>query len=143
MSSTPAAVVQTWFEELWNQGKEETIDRLLARDALAHGLASADGLPLKGPEAFRPFYRRFRGAFPDIHVDIVRTVTEGDMVSAHCHVTGTHHGHDLGVSATGNKVDFWGMCIARIRDGQIIEAWNSFDFLSLYQQIRLLPQLPA
>ncbi len=143
MSTAPDSVIRTWFEEVWNQGREETIDRLFARDGLAHGLASPDGLPLRGPDAFRPFYRRFRGAFPDIHIEVARTVTEGDMVSAHGHVTGTHQGHDLGVSATGNPVDFWGMCIARMRDGQIVEAWNNFDFLSLYQQIRLLPQLPA
>jgi hypothetical protein len=29
-----------------------------------------------------------------------------------------------------------------IRDGQIQEAWNCFDFLSLYQQVGMLPPLP-
>jgi hypothetical protein len=27
------------------------------------------------------------------------------------------------------------MCIARIKDGRIVEGWNNFDFLSLYQQL--------
>jgi hypothetical protein len=35
------------------------------------------------------------------------------------------------------------MCIARVAGGQIVEAWNSFDFLGFYQQLGLLPQLPA
>jgi hypothetical protein len=26
--------------------------------------------------------------------------------------------------------------------GAIVEGWNSFDFLTLYQQIGMLPQLP-
>jgi steroid delta-isomerase-like uncharacterized protein len=142
-SPTPASIVRTWFEEVWNQGMEEAIDRLFARDGLAHGLASPDGMPLRGPDAFRPFFKRFRGAFPDIHIDVAREVTEGDMVSVHCHVTGTHRGNDLGMSATGRPVDFWGMVIARVQGGQIVEAWNSFDFLSLYQQVGLVPQLPA
>jgi hypothetical protein len=29
--------------------------------------------------------------------------------------------------------------MARVRGGQIQEGWNSFDFLSLYQQIGLVP----
>jgi len=40
-------------------------------------------------------------------------------------------------------MEFWGMCIARVRNGQIVEGWNSFDFLALYQQLGLLPQLPV
>jgi predicted ester cyclase len=27
------------------------------------------------------------------------------------------------------------MCIARIENGKIAEAWNNFDFLSMYQQL--------
>jgi hypothetical protein len=27
------------------------------------------------------------------------------------------------------------MCIARIENGKIAEAWNNFDFLSMYQRL--------
>jgi steroid delta-isomerase-like uncharacterized protein len=139
--ANPDTVLRTWFEEVWNQGREETIDRLFARDGLAHGLPGA--APLRGPEAFKPFFRNFRSAFPDIRIDVIRTVTEGDMGAIHLRVTGTHTGHTLGLPATGKPAEFSGMCIARIRDGQIVEAWNSFDFLTFYQQLGVVPQLPA
>ena len=139
MPNTPDAVVRTWFEDLWNQGKEDTIHRLFAADGLAHGLA---GGPLRGPDAYAPFYARFREAFPDVRVDVVQTITEGELVAAHCHVTGTHRGNSMGL-ATSKPVDFWGMTMLRVRDGKILEAWNNFDFLSFYQQIDMLPQLPA
>jgi len=142
MSSTPDAVVRSWFEELWNQGNEDAIERLFAANGIAHGLPSPDGQALRGPEAYRPFYRSFREAFPDVRVVVVRTVTEGELVTAHCHVTGTHRGDSLG-KASGKPVDFWGMTMVRVRDGQIVEAWNNFDFLSFYQQIGMLPALPA
>ena len=45
------------------------------------------------------------------------------------------------VAATGKPVEFWGMCILRIRDGQIVEAWNTFDFLNFYQQLGMVPQI--
>ncbi|HEX4997948.1 MAG TPA: ester cyclase [Terriglobia bacterium] len=137
MADAPApadAVLRAWFNDLWNEGKEDTIDRLFAADGVAHGL-SENGAPVQGREAFRPFFKTFKSAFPDIRIEVVRTVCAGDMGSALCHVTGTHHGHDLGMPATGQPVDFWGMCMARVRDGQIVEGWNSFDFLSLYRQI--------
>jgi steroid delta-isomerase-like uncharacterized protein len=139
MSATPDSVVRTWFEELWNQGKEDTIERLFAADGIGHGLGNA---PLRGPEGYRPFFRAFREAFPDIHVEVLRTVTEGEMVTAHCRVTGTHRGTMMGMP-TGKPVDFSGMTIVRVRDGKIIEAWNNFDFMTFYQQIGMLPQLPV
>jgi len=141
MSATPDSVIRTWFEEVWNQGKESTIDRLFARDGIGHGLPNADGLPMRGPDAFRPFYRNFHAAFPDIRIEVVRTITEGDMITAHCHVTGSHQTDALGMAATGKSVDFWGMCICRVQNGQIQESWNSFDFLNFYQQLGVLPQL--
>jgi hypothetical protein len=38
MSEANKAIVRRWFEEVWNQGRTETIDALFARNARAHGL---------------------------------------------------------------------------------------------------------
>jgi steroid delta-isomerase-like uncharacterized protein len=142
MTSAPDSVLRTWFEELWNQGKEETISRLLAPDGLIHGLGPG-GQALQGPAAFLPFYRRLHAAFPDMRIEVIRTVTEGNMVAIQCHVTGTHTGASLGVPPSHQRVDFWGLGIGRIANGQIAEGWNCFDFLTCFQQIGLLPPLPA
>src|SRR5262249_12250700 len=96
MPTSADTVMRTWFEQLSNQGQESTIDRLLAVDARIHGLPTPDGQPIRGPEAFKQFYRTFRIAFPDIHVDVERTLVDGDMVAAHCHVTGRHLGDMAG-----------------------------------------------
>ena len=140
MSLSPDIVMRTWFEEVWNQGREETIDRLFAADAIAHGLA---GGPVRGPAAFRQVFKTFRGAFGDIHIDVLRTVTQGEMTAVHCRVTGTHTGRQLGVDATQKRVEFEGVTIGRVVDGQIREGWNCFDFLTMYQQVEMLPALPA
>lgn len=141
MSTAADVVVKTWFEEVWNQGHEDTIGRLFATDGIAHGLP---GEPIQGPDGFRPLYAQFRGAFPDIHFDVERTVTQGDMVAVYCRVTGTHLGDTLGLPPTGRRVDFCGMTIARVTDdGQLREAWNCYDFLTMYQQLGLIPEIPA
>jgi hypothetical protein len=33
------------------------------------------------------------------------------------------------------------MCIIRVANDQVVEGWNSFDFLSFYQQLGVLPIL--
>lgn len=143
MSNSNREIVTSWFEQVWNAGNESAIDRLMAPSAKFHGLPSPDGGPVVGPAAFKPFFQAFRDAFPDIRIHILRTVCEGDLVACHCSVAATHKGRGLGVEATGAPIKIYGMAMAVLRDGQIQEGWNCFDFMSLYQQVGMLPPLPA
>ena len=131
-------VMRRWFEEVWNKGREEAIDELFAEDGVANGLAVETGEPLRGPAGFKPFFQRFRNAFPDIEVIVEDTVSEGDKIAARCRVCATHKGDTLGFVATNNPVDFTGICIVRVRDGKIVEAWNNFDFMSMSQQLNAI-----
>jgi steroid delta-isomerase-like uncharacterized protein len=137
------ALVRRWFEEVWNKGRVEAIDELFAPDGIAHGLAGADGAPLRGPEGFKPFFHAFKGAFPDIEVVVEDVIAEGDKVAARCTVRAKHQGHTLGFAATQRPIEIDGICIARWRDGQIVEAWNNFDFMTMYQQLGIVPPQPG
>ena len=64
-----------------------------------------------------------------------RTIVQGDTVAAHCHVVARHVGETLGGPATGKTVDFYGITIARVVGGKLVEGWNVFDFLRMYQQM--------
>jgi predicted ester cyclase len=132
MSIAPDEIAREWFKEVWDEGREEAIDRLLAPYAVAYGLP---GGPIQGPTAFKPLFRTFREALGDLSIEVVRTVVQGDTVAAHCHVTGKHSGAALGGNPTNQPVDFWGMCMLKVEDGKIVEGWNCFDMLSMYQQI--------
>ena len=143
MSTSNREVVTAWFEQVWNAGDEDAIDRLMSTSAKFHGLPSAGGDSVVGPAAFKPFVRAFRQAFPDIKIRVLRTVSEGELVACHCGVVGTHSGPGLGVEATGAPIEIYGIAMAVIRDGRIQEGWNCFDFMSLYQQVGMLPPLPA
>jgi steroid delta-isomerase-like uncharacterized protein len=139
MSAQPDAVIRSWFEQVWNQRSEDSIDQLFAADAVVHGLP---GGTMQGSASFRPIYSAFCGAFPDIHIAVERTIAQGDFAAAHCRVTGTHTGDSLGVPPTGRRVDFQGIVIARVADGQLREGWNCFDFLTMYQQLGVVPPIP-
>ncbi len=135
MSENNKDLVRRWFEEVWNNGRADAIDEMLAADGIVHGLSDESGSPLRGAVAFRGFHQNFKSAFPDITVIVEDVIAEGDKVVARCTVRGQHMGDTLGFAATERSVEFTGIAIARIENGQIAEAWNNFDFKSLYQQL--------
>ena len=129
---TPDELARRWFKEVWDEGDESAIDRMMHPQALVHGLGST---PIRGPEQFKPFFRVFHRALGDLKIDVVRAVVQGDTCAVHCHVVARHVGADLGGPASGAAVDFWGITILRAENGRIVEGWNCFDFLTMYQQI--------
>jgi len=136
-------LAHVWFDEVWNKSQIDAIDRLLADDAVAHGLLDEQGRELRGPAGFKPFFLQFTKAFPDIHVEVADTISEGDKIAARCIVTGTHKGDTLGTPASHKPIEFTGITILRVKDGKIVEAWNNFDFQGLSRQIGALVQSDA
>lgn len=134
MSEDNKSLIKRWFEEVWNKGRTEAIDEMFATDGIAHGLADGGG-DVIGPAQFKSFHATFRGAFPDLVVEVQETVAEGDKVVARCVVRGRHEGNTLNIAATHSPVEFTGVAIVRIQDGKIVEAWNNFDFMTLYRQL--------
>src|SRR5678816_398004 len=132
MSAEHKALMRRWFEEVWNQGRTAAIDELLSNDAVIHGLGPAD---LHGPAGFKTFQSAYRNAFPDVAIHMDDLVAEGDRVVARWSGTGTHLGDGLGMAATGRQVRFHGMTIARVAHGQLVEGWNTFSELDLFQQL--------
>jgi hypothetical protein len=49
--ATNSELIRRWFEEVWNQGREATIDDLCAKEAVGHG-QTPDGSDIVGPEHF-------------------------------------------------------------------------------------------
>ena len=139
MSDPKKNLLHQWFEEVWNKARIEAIDEMAAPDVIAHGLVDAHGNEITGREAFKGFWHQFRSVFPDVHIDVEDGLADGDKVMVRCTVRGTHSGLGIGLAPTGKKVAFSGVCIARVKDNQIVEAWNNFDFLSMYQQVGAVP----
>jgi steroid delta-isomerase-like uncharacterized protein len=134
MSEENKAVLRRWFDEVWNNGRAEVIEELFDENGIAHGLSDDPSNPIKGPSGYRPFYKTFREAFPNLKIVIDDMVAEGDKVAARCSVRGKHEGDFMGRAATQAPVEFTGITIVRIENGKIVEAWNNFDFMTMYKQ---------
>lgn len=73
---------------------------------------------------------------PDLRVEIHGMLAEGDRVATHKTFRATHPAA-RGRSGTGRMVTMAVMDIVRVRDGQIVEHWNSVDRLSVIRQLGL------
>lgn len=135
MSEENKQLIRRWFDEVWNNGRDEVIEELFDENGIAHGLGDDPAHPIKGPSGYRPFYATFRQAFPNIMVVVEDVISEGDKVVARCSVRAKHEGEFLGRAATQAPVEFTGITIVRIANGKIVEAWNNFDFMTMYRQV--------
>ena len=138
MSIENKTLVQRWFSEVWNEGRADAIDEMLADDAVVHGL----GADLHGPAEFKHFHSAYRNAYPDVAIHIDGLVAEGEMVAVRWSAIGTHRGDGLGFPATGRRAQFTGMVFVRIKEGKLVEGWNNFDQLGMLQQLGIV-SLPS
>ena len=138
MTETNKALVRRWFKEVWNEGRESTIDDLFAESGVAHGLGDREA-EVRGPAQLKPFVRNLRNSFPDIQITIHDIMAEEDKVMVRVLLEGTHSGSGLGVSPSGRRVRVAGIVVIRISNGQFVEGWNSWDQLGLLRQIGALP----
>jgi steroid delta-isomerase-like uncharacterized protein len=134
MSDHNITLIRRWFDEVWNEGRLETIRELMAPDAVGIGQAGS-AVVIRGPQQFEAFVEKLRGAFPDIHVTIEDAFCGDDRVVARWSATMTHSGDQLGIPASGKQVRITGISIARIANGQIVEGWDNWDQLALMREI--------
>ena len=134
-------IIRQWYDEVWNNKNEAYIDKILAKTCIAHGLTDEDGKEIIGPDKFKILFRKFIASFPDIHFKVLDTVNEGNKIAALAVARFTHSGSSFeafpgkAIEPTGKVIELSGMTFTVIEDGQIQEAWNSFDFLTFYTQL--------
>ncbi len=129
-------IIHEWFEKVWNQGDEATIDRLMPETTKFHGMPEVGSIT--GPAEFKKFWNTYRGAFPDCRIEVLETIREGNRIAARCRLKGVHGGDHLGIKATNKGVDIEGMVLAHIEDGKFKEGWNFFDLLTMNKQMGLM-----
>ena len=118
-------LLRQWYDEVWNKANDSFIDVMMDKDVVIHGLDPVG--TTKGIENFHTFYKNFRSSFPEVHVDVNSLVNDGEYATAWCHVSAKHE--------KGNHVSFSGISVAKYKNGKLVEGWNSFDFLKMYQQL--------
>jgi predicted ester cyclase len=138
MTTPEATILHRWFEEVWNKGDAHAIDEMFDPNVRIHGLIDAHGNAVSDAKHFKQLHRDSLNAFSDINVMVEDTVSEGDKIAARCIFKGTHSGEGMGMSPTNKALEYAGMCMVRLENGKIVEAWNSFDLLTMFRQLGVI-----
>ncbi len=121
---TPPEVARDWFETVWNRRDIAAALEVVGPDVMA----VSEGGVIRSAAQFREqVYLPMIQALPDLRVEILGTVGEGEEVVVRWVARGTHAGEGMGLPASGRKVEFSGMTWFRICDGLIVEAWDRYN----------------
>jgi predicted ester cyclase len=116
-------VVRRLIAEVLNGGHLEVIDELYTPELA--GVAKRWIAP-------------FRASFPDVHMEIVELIAEGDKVVGRFTCSATHLGEWLGQAPTGRRFERVDeVAIFQLRNGKIVQAWSLEDTLGRLQQLGL------
>jgi predicted ester cyclase len=123
-------------EEIWNNGRLELIDELIAEDLVDH--VELAGLAGSGRARYRTSIEMTRTAFPDYRNPLDLVIAEGAYAVSYGRSTGTHLGEFLGMPPTGRRMDVPTFGILRFENGQAVERWGMSDNLAIMQQLGLM-----
>ena len=91
------------------------------------------------------YQQRFVTAFPDIHLEVLHVLAEGDHVLIHWRGSGTHAerlatvtGETIPPSRRRMRVS--GALLTEVKDGKIVRQWGLWDQLSLLAQLGITEQ---
>ena len=118
----------------FNERDEETLTDLLADDVVEHGIHKT----LHGVDEILEFLESHFDVFPDYSGSTEAMVAQDDIVTVRYTVGGTHSGEYHDVAPTQQRVEWTGMAMYRVEDGQIAEIWIEEDRLGLLEQLEVV-----
>jgi steroid delta-isomerase-like uncharacterized protein len=130
-------IMRRWFQEVWNEGRTETLYELFSPEGVAHGQESAEA-ELRGPQEFEGFVRKIRGAFSEIQLTVEDVFAAGDKGVLRWSGVMKHTGDALGMPASQRTVRLRGITLVRFAGGKVVESWDNWDQLGMLQQIGVL-----
>lgn len=111
----------------------EAFNELMAEDFIDH--SALPGVS-NGRDGILHFVLNIlKKAFPDLRVDILDQVAEGDKVMTRKVFTGTHTGEFLGIPPTNQEVAIKVIDIITLRDGQYTEHWVESNFMEILARL--------
>jgi predicted ester cyclase len=125
--------VRQFFEEGLGRGNLDLIDELVAPAAVMH-----NPLILDAPKSVRGSVEMLRRAFPDLAVEVLDLIAEGDRVAAFLGLSGTNTGAYRRGGATNRRASMRAFFIWRFAEGRLAESWGVADRFDFLQQLGII-----
>jgi predicted ester cyclase len=110
------------LEEVCARGDLERARELYAADFVDH----VNALEFHGQAGIARSVAMYRALFPDLRIEVVDQISEGDQVVSRWTLYGTHR---------ERRVTLPGITISRFEDGKITEDWTVSDNLELLRRL--------
>jgi predicted SnoaL-like aldol condensation-catalyzing enzyme len=109
--------VQLFVEAVWNEGRLELIDELIAADHLGQVWCLKE--PVVGPQGVRRLVASRRRAYPDLQIKIVDQIAEHDLVVTRWRATARA---PSAPAETGRLCIWSGISVIRLLAGKQVDA---------------------
>ena len=117
--------VRRFVEEAVNGGQDELVDELFTSEAAAFA---------------REWFGAFRRSFPDLRMDVVELIREGESVVGRFTCSATHLGDWRGHPPTGRRFeDVDEVYFFTFAEDRIAAVWGIEDNVDRYRQLGLTP----
>ncbi|MGV6805045.1 MAG: ester cyclase [Ruegeria sp.] len=127
---THSEILRAWYSEVWEKGNIDAIGDYFAPETMAEGLIPEMQV---GADDFRDLVMAFRHVLGEIQVDLPKIIENGDWASAVLHVRTSR-------ADNGAPLEVTGQVMARFKGEKMVEAYNQFDFVSLFEQLGQFPK---
>ncbi|MBK0328390.1 ester cyclase [Rhodobacteraceae bacterium F11138] len=124
-----AELLRKFYEDVWVKNNLEAIDLYFAPNTEAGGIIPEMSF---GPDEFRELIYAVRNLLGDIDVELPVVIENGEWAAAMITARATR-------ADNGAPVEVTGQTMARFEGDKLIEAYNQFDYVSLFEQLEQLP----
>ncbi|WP_108483964.1 ester cyclase [Oceaniglobus ichthyenteri] len=126
---TNVEIMHDFLQRVWVDADMDLIDRVFAPNVGAEGLLPDMTLT---PEDFKTMVLALLNLVEHPEITVIKTLSDENWVSVMIRVRAESQINTAVITATGQ-------IIARFEHGLIVEVYNHFDFLGLFQQLGLIP----
>lgn len=125
MSEATKHLVRRYVDDVINRGRYDVLEEICTPEVAA---------------AAQDWIRPFRDAFPDVHMQVIDLVGEGDTVAARFTCSATQRGPWQGHPSAGRRFEHVAeVTFFTFRDGRIATTWGLEDNLDRMRQLGVVP----
>ena len=128
-------LVERLFSEVIAGKNPEAFDQIISPNFAHHGIPAEQ----PGVAGFKETLKNFQTAFPDMKVNAVQLIAEGNEVATRGYMTGTNTGSFMGIPATNKQVRFDYIDWWKFADGKAVENWVQLDINTMMAQLGVQP----
>ena len=132
------ALVQRYLQDVFNRQNPAAVADTCGRGFAWHGGSLGEA---RGLAEYQNVLAAFFAAFPDLQIEILDALAEGDRVAVRYAMSGTHLGDFQGIAPTFKRVAGGGTNTYRLDETRIVEEWWQGDILVLLQQMDAAPPI--